>query len=110
MRDSPPRRVPGVADRHVGDRATHDRAQPVRADEQVTPLLGAVGGSGNDSAAVLFHGRDLRSEAHLARGGRELGLEIGSVDGDRAFEQVRGDLGQFAAPQVRMALCFAGAP
>jgi hypothetical protein len=56
---------------------------------------------------MLLDGRDLRSEAHVPGGGCELALQIDSVDGDRALEQILGDLGKLRPSQVRMALRFA---
>jgi hypothetical protein len=52
----PPGRVTGVAGAHVGDCGTYYRPQPVGTDEQVAPLLAAVGASGGDSVVVLLNG------------------------------------------------------
>ena len=95
--DPAPGRVPGVAGPHVDDCRTYYRTQPVGTDEQVAPLLAAVGASGDDSVVVLLDGCDLRSEAHFAGGGCELALQIGSMDGDRALKQIPGDPGKLAA-------------
>jgi hypothetical protein len=94
--DAAPSRVSGVARPHVGDCRAYYRAQPVRTDEQVAPLLAAVAASDDDSVGVLFDGGDLRSEAQFPGGGCELALQIGSMDGDRALEQVLRDLGKLA--------------
>ena len=61
-------------------------------------LLGAVGASGPHAVGVLLHVSDLHAEAHLACRVGEHGLKVGSVDGDRSLEHVRGQLGQGAAP------------
>jgi hypothetical protein len=60
-------------------------------------LLTTVGASGNDSVLALFHRRDLHAEAQIAACGCEFCLQIGSVERDRALEEVRRDPSELAA-------------
>src|SRR4029450_10778750 len=101
---------------------------------ELAPPLPTVGASGDNPVLALLDRRALPPEAHIATCGCQFCLQIGSVEGDRALEQVRRGPGQLAAgpsaeraggcppprpggprvsprpPQVRLALPFAAAP
>ena len=62
---APCRGEAGIADRHVGDRSTYDGPRAVGADEQLAPLLAAIGGYDGDAFVLPLDSCDLDAEAHF---------------------------------------------